>query len=169
MQKIVFFISIITSLIFSQNTDTKNKIVVLIPNYVDGIDHKGCIDLPIQFLEQFIEQYHPLEYVRLDKKKLREENIEFFYIYNKKYCKPIGRVLKANLYLMTNIKMVKQNSNNCLDITYDIEMKVYSDVTQKEKILVRYKDVTIDAFQENIKPQMENLFLEIIELNKVYQ
>lgn len=154
------------NLIYAQSNEIKNKVVILSPNYVDIIDHKGCIDLPLEFLEDYIKLNHPSEFVELDYKKLRKNNVESLYIYNKKYCKPIGKVLDANLFVMTNIKMVSMNSSYCADITYNIEMKAYSMFSNKEIILLNLNDVTIEAFQKEVELKLESYFQKIISLNQ---
>ena len=161
MKKIVILIFLFTCWAHAAVAGSIPKIVFLPEDVSGGYDHRGGTPQLLEKLEEYVASHAPQNHVMMDIHKLLKKDIRPYYIYNKKYCKPIGTVLGANVFVMARLVLVKQAVRYGED-QYDIQAKAFSSETGREIELLRSKNVRGADFVTLIEGRENDLLKKIL-------
>jgi hypothetical protein len=143
--------------------DDATRLTYLTPGVSDHYDHRGCTPNPTKVLAEFTAAAHPEFFVDYDIQKLLAAGVEPYYIYDRRYCAPVGRVLQANLFVMTRLNLVGVGpKGECVDDLYDVELKVFSSETQRERVVYRASRVSTQDLPRLFKGNEKGLLAEIL-------
>lgn len=148
----------------NDNLEIRPKVVFLTQDVADGYDHMGCTPDLLKILKTSFNKQHPNMFVNYDVKKIMKNGIGPYYIFNKKYCDKIGKILDANIFVMSRLVLVGQNEKGeCDGDLYDIQVKVYSKINEKEKLIVKLNKVPVYKFDEIFRGKEEEYIKKILE------
>ncbi|SVD04694.1 uncharacterized protein METZ01_LOCUS357548 [marine metagenome] len=139
------------------------KIVFLSEDVANGYNHRGGTPELLGPLENYVSSKHPENFVSFDVKKLLQHRVEPYYIFNKTYCGPIGKILGANTFVMARLVPVKTSSKPRLE-QYNIQVKVYSALTGVEKTLMKKNNIETSEFNSVFSGNYEALFRSILDV-----
>lgn len=111
------------------------RVVFLTQDVAEGFDHAGATPDLLEPLKTFVRKEYPNSIVPLDLHRLLDAGIKPYYIYNKRYCAPIGRELGANLFVMSRLVMTGPTAQRG-DFLYTVEAKAYSSSTGRESVFL---------------------------------
>ena len=129
----------------------------------------GC-DFPGELLgplERFVASSSPQNYVRYDIARLNRRGVPgLYYVYSPSACKKLRKYFQANVFVMARLALLK-----CQELTdgttrswYDVEAKLYSVESGKEKILFRQHNVSRDQIDGFLRGREAQLFRVIAEV-----
>ena len=125
-----------------------------------GWDHSGCCEYVLKPLEDFVRLQHSSEFVPHDLGRLIKQDVPPYYIFNKRYCEPIGRVLGANLFVMTQATLL--NMSAPMDRwKFNIRAKAYSSVTGRELPIFAIDDVSIGEAQATVEQELKSILRDL--------
>ena len=140
------------------------KIIFLPESVAGGFDHAGPMPL-LQPLEDYISKEYNQYYVPMKLGRLIKKNILPYYIYNKKYCKPIKKELGANTFVMAQINF--SSGLTSIDARrFDVEVKVYTFLNKKEMILFKKDNMKIDDVDDILKGKEQLITNKILTFVK---
>lgn len=133
----------------NDSLDIKPKVVFLTQDVADGYDHAGCTPDLLRILKDSFNKIHPEMYVNYDLKRLMKNGVGPYYIFNKKYCDKIGKILGANIFVMSRLVLVGHDEKGeCEGDLYDVQVKVYSKINEKETMILKLSKVPVYKFDE---------------------
>ena len=74
------------SLLSQESDSTKVKVTFLSQDVAEGYDHRGGTPLLLEDVEKYFKENFKENYIKYDPAKLMKNNVEPYYIFNKKYC-----------------------------------------------------------------------------------
>ena len=115
-------------------------------------------------LEEFVRKHHGSSFVPYDLGRLIRQDVPPYYIFNKRYCEPIGQVLGANLFVMTQAKLLNTGAPS-KRWKFDIRAKAYSSVTGRVLPIFTADGVSIEAAHAKVKQELESILrtLKMVE------
>ena len=163
--KIIITILILFAVsLHSQEDDSSRvKVVFLTQDVADGYDHAGCTPEMLENVEQYFIEHYKSNYIKYDITKLMENNVGPFYIFNKKYCIPIEKLLGSNTFVMTRLELIERGERFCYDDLYKVRIKIYSSLSNKSEIIYENQKVKSDTLN-SIFVNKEDLII-----NKIFK
>jgi|GEM_PF-5492998 len=142
----------------------KPKVVFVAQDVADAYDHAGCTPDLLRILKISFKRKHPDMFVNYDVKKLMNNDIGPYYIFNKKYCDKIGKILGANIFVMSRLVLVGHDEKGkCEGDLYDVQVKVYSRINEKETMILKLSKVPVYKFDELFEGKEEEYIRKILE------
>ncbi len=146
------------------------KVVFLTQDVAEGYDHRGCTPPLLKKLIENFENQHSEKYIYYDVTKLMENDIGPYYIFNKKYCKKIGELLDANIFVMSRLVLVGHDKlGECKGDLFDIHVKVYSNQNDKELTLYKESKVPVYKFDNLPINRDDEYITKILEINGIVE
>ena len=103
-----------------------------------------------------MRKHNSASFVPYDLGRLIEQNVPPYYIFNRRYCEPIGQVLGANLFVMTQAKLLNIGEPDDR-WRFNVRAKAYSSTTGREVHLFSADDVSIEESQAKVGQELERL------------
>ena len=139
---IILLLAIITISSASDTLGIKPKIVFLTEDVANGYVHRGCTPELMDNLITIFKKEYPDKYVKYDLQKLLNNKIKPYNIFNKKYCKKIGEILNANVFVMSRLVLVGHDEKGeCTGDLYNIQIKVYSKILENETTVFSHDSI----------------------------
>jgi hypothetical protein len=164
MKTVILILILFGNCLYSQERDsTKVKVAFLTQDVADGYDHAGCTPKMLDSLEQYFKDHYKPNYIPYDISKLMENDVEPYYIFNKIYCEPIGKVLGANTFVMTRLELINRGEKLCSEDIYRVFLKVYSSLSNKSEVIYENDKIKSDSlktiFRNNEEAIIDKIFL----------
>ncbi len=142
----------------------KPKVVFVAQDVADAYDHMGCILHLLGVLKKYFKKQYPEKYVEYNVKKLMDKGVGPYYIFNKKYCQKIGEVLGANIFVMSRLVLVGHDEKGeCEGDLFDVQVKVYSKIYEKERIILKQSKVPVYKFDELFRGREQEYIKAILD------
>ncbi|MES9844059.1 MAG: hypothetical protein ABW131_05370 [Candidatus Sedimenticola sp. 6PFRAG5] len=126
-------------------------------------DHSGCCGYALEPLEEFVRDHHSGSFVQYDLGRLIRQGVPPYYVFNKRYCDPIGEVLGANLFVMTQVKLL--NMGAPIDRwKFDVRAKAYSSISGRERPILEADSVSIEETQARVNQELNSLLQTLREV-----
>ena len=133
----------------------------------------GFCDTPTLILipfENYVKEHAPQNYVKYVPYHISQKGgSNYLYVYNAKACKRLSQYVNANTFIMARVRLVRykrDNSNNPIDCYYDIEVKVFSLITEKEHVIFSYSDIPLGSLPTLLSGKEHQLWQAIIDVSK---
>ena len=171
MKFILYFIIVIFTASFvnaddSLQVDTtlKLKVVFLTQDVADGYDQAGYTPDFVRKLENYFKKNYPEDYVKYNIPLLLKKNVGPYYIFNKKYSKPIEELLSANAFVMTRLVLEGHDEKGeCKGDLFHIKIKVFNSLKDTEEIIFDQKAIPVYKFDEIIEANLNHLIDKILK------
>ena len=135
--------------LFTEIKNDNDRAVFLTQDVTEGYDHRGCTPVLLKKLINNFKKLHPDKYVAYNTSKLMKNDVGPYYIFNKKYCKKIGELLGANIFVISRLVLVGHDEfGECKGDLFDIHVKVYSILNDKEITIFKENKVPVYKFDD---------------------
>jgi hypothetical protein len=128
-----------------------------------GWDHSGCCGYVLEPLQDLFKRRYPSNFVENDVGKLIRNDVPPYYIYNKRYCLPIGQLLGANTFVMTQVRLLNLGMP-LEEWRFDVEAKVYSSLTKTESVFFSASDLTFPAAVAKVETEKDEILKELVRV-----
>jgi len=150
--------------VLSDSLNNKPQVVFLSQDVADGYDHSGCTPDLLSVLKKYFKKQYPEKHVEYNVKKLMDKGVGPYYIFNKKYCQKIGEVLGANIFVMSRLVLVGHDEKGeCEGDLFDVQVKVYSKINEKERIILKQSKVPVYKFDELFRGREQEYIKAILD------
>ena len=168
MKTITIVLIFFTFSLLSQDTDSsKVKVTFLTQDVADGYDHRGGTPILLKSVEKYFKEKYKENYIKYDLTKLMKNDVKPYYIFNKKYCTPIEKVLGANTFVMTRLEIIKPAEKYIFEDIYKVYVKVYSSLSGKSEIIYKNDNVKSDTLETIFDDKEKVIVDKIFKVAKV--
>jgi len=153
-------------MLYQKTESSKVKVTFLSQDVAEGYDHRGGTPILLEDVENYFRENFKENYIKYDPAKLMKNNVEPYYIFNKKYCIPIEKFLGANTFVMTRLEIIKPAKKYISEDTYKVYVKVYSSLTGKSEIIYKNESVKSDTLKAIFKNKEKVIIDKIFNVTK---
>ena len=133
-------------------------------------DSCGSPDIILEHFEKYVKKNAPGNYIKYDPYRISVKGGDnYLHVYSAKACRRLSKYVGANTFIMARVHLVsykKDKDYSPYNCRYDVEVKVFSMVTGKEKVLFRSSDVPLDSLADLLKGKEVEFWQAIIEVSK---
>ncbi len=130
------------------------RITFLTQDAPGGWDHAGYMGYVLEPVEAFVRECCSSSFVPYDLGTLIKADVAPYYIFSKSYCEPIGKILSANLFVMTQVDLLSSTASTN-PWKFNIRAKAYSSVSGRELPIFEAKEVTKEEALQKVRQELQ--------------